>query len=101
MKKKLHTISSTFKGNDEDWIDEDDAPELTGEELYLPTTKFYVKGVEVSREVGMEAFGKKFREIYAQQKQIIKVIHFKQRTAQHRQLIAQMRQLERTAIAAR
>lgn len=55
--------SDEFDENGE-WIDEDDAPELTGEELYRPTTKFYVGGVEVSREVGIAEFGKEFNRIY-------------------------------------
>jgi hypothetical protein len=82
---------SNFQGSDEDWIDEDDAPELTGAELFHRSGKFLIDGVEVSHEVGRKAFGKKFRDVYAQQKQTIKVIHFKKRTQQHRQLIAQMR----------
>ncbi len=95
MNANTQNILSTFKGSDDNWIDEDDAPELTGAELYHPSTKFYVKGVEVSREVGMAAFGEKFREVYArqQQKQTIKVIRFKQRGVQIRQQLAQMRQM--------
>ncbi len=93
MNANTQNILSTFKGSDDNWIDEDDAPEVTGAELYHPSTKFYVKGVEVSREVGMAAFGEKFRKVYAQQKQTIKITRFKQRGVQIRQQLAQMRQM--------
>ncbi len=100
MSANTQNILSNFKGSDDEWIDEDDAPELTGEELYHPSGKFYVGGVEVSREVGMAAFGEKFQDVYAQQKQTIKLIRFKQRGVQIRQQLAQMRQMMQAQQAA-
>lgn len=95
MNKNTKNILSNFQGSNEDWIDEYDAPELTGSVLYHPCGEFYVGGFKVNRAISMVAFGKKFREVYAQQKQTTKVIHVKQRTQQPRLQIAQMRQLTR------
>lgn len=92
MNANMKTISSTFKGSDEDWIDEDDAPDLTDDYWKNAPVTFQRGNRVIARANGLTELHEKLREIESQ-KQTVKVIHFKRRTQQNRVQFAQMRQL--------
>ena len=52
-------MSGKSKSIEKEWVDPDDAPELTAEELDRPDAKWFIGEREVSSEEGMAAFGKR------------------------------------------
>lgn len=78
---------------DDDWIDEDDAPEFSDVQLEAMNVKFCRGGKVICEAKGLSALREKMSE-HNNQKQTIKIIRFKQRGVQIRQQLAQMRQMQ-------
>ncbi|MEI6744320.1 MAG: hypothetical protein WCL34_00035 [Methylococcaceae bacterium] len=77
---------------DDDWIDEDDAPEFSDEQLETLNMTFKHRDKVICEAKGLSALREKMCELN-NQKQTIKLIRFKQRGVQIRQQLAQMRQM--------
>ncbi len=77
---------------DDDWIDEDDAPEFSDAQLETLNMTLRHGDKVICEAKGLSALREKMYECN-NQKQTIKVIRFKQRGVQIRQQLAQMRQM--------
>jgi hypothetical protein len=85
-------LNDTALSLSNDWIDEDDTPEFSDDDLEnLPVT-FRRNGQVIAKANGLSALREKLHGLE-------NAFYFKQRTQQHRQQIAQMRQLERMGMA--
>ena len=85
MNANMNNIASIFQGNDEDWIDEDDAPDLTSDYWESAPVTFQRNGKVICEAKGLAALREKLREI--ENKPVT------QRGIQIRQQLAQMRQI--------
>jgi hypothetical protein len=77
---------------DEDWIDEDDAPEFSDAQLETLNMTFRHGDKVICEAKGLSALREKMCELN-NEKQTIKITRFKQRGVQIRQQLAQMRQM--------
>lgn len=78
--------------SDDEWIDEDDAPEFSDAQLETLNMTFKHGDKVICEAKGLSALRKKMCELN-NQKQTIKLIRFKQRGVQIRQQLAQFRQM--------
>ncbi|MEI7839963.1 MAG: hypothetical protein WCJ11_05620 [Methylococcaceae bacterium] len=85
-------ILSTFKGSDDNWIDEDDAPEFSDAQLETLNMTFRHGDKVICEAKGLSALREKMCDLN-NQKRTIKITRFKQRGVQIRQQLAQMRQM--------
>jgi hypothetical protein len=93
MNANTQNILSTFKGSDDNWIDEDDAPEFSDAELETLNMTLRHGSEVICEAKGLRALREKMLELKSK-KQTIKIARFKQRGFKIRQQIAQMWQMQ-------